>query len=737
MEQLTHERDVISTNGEANSSAIKLLFSKMRDALNTREKALLNTVQKYTDVKLTKLDAHHQRLEEDREAILQSVDRIQNLIQQTEDTSVLTERQSITEELDLHQQSVLGMEESLEECSAQSARFLTFKEDHTVLRAISELGSLDECRREPNTMFLTVRHVVVTEEEDPYLDVPLRFEDVAAPPQKSVRIDETHVEVSSATDSLIEESCYDYPRPCLPQSRIELPISPKQQLKQPSTNSVTPVSPKSLPKPPPPLPHKIPSLPPSPGPHRPRFPQTAPKRPPKLPPRHPSDPTPGPPKIPPRSPIHPSHSSLSHEIYNVPKSLLNEIGGTYDTPRRTMDIYDVPRSKPHANLMNQRSLSDNHISGASSDDDDYDPIPDLFPVPKPRTKPPPLPPNHPSKQDKPVSNPQDKPVPKPRPRRAVSVSDAPSEKRVISRKRSKTLPLSASLPITLEEDEILDPVQVVGKEDLSLPFSHETVFPCGVCCTGLDDKLLVTDVFNHCLRLVDSSGKFIEKIGRQGRGGGQFTEPSAVIVTPDEHILVAERDNPRVQKFNASRKYVLKFGQKLLWGSQLSDPLGLAVGPNGNVYVSDWDKSAVFVFSSSGKLLSTISRDELKFPAGLAFDSSGRLLVVDRKSHCVHILTSDGEYIGQFGSEGAEHGQLYFPFGIAVSPSTGNVVVTESGNNRVSIFSATGKFLECFGRQGSDPGMFNHPRHVCINSKGQIIVADEMNQRLQVFELDT
>jgi len=28
----------------------------------------------------------------------------------------------------------------------------------------------------------------------------------------------------------------------------------------------------------------------------------------------------------------------------------------------------------------------------------------------------------------------------------------------------------------------------------------------------------------------------------------------------------------------------------------------------------------------------------------------------------------------------------------------------------------------------------NHPRHICINSKGEIVVADELNQRLQVFD---
>ena len=65
----------------------------------------------------------------------------------------------------------------------------------------------------------------------------------------------------------------------------------------------------------------------------------------------------------------------------------------------------------------------------------------------------------------------------------------------------------------------------------------------------------------------------------------------------------------------------------------------------------------------------------------------------------------------------------------------GNIIITESGNNRISVFSSSGAFLKHFGRKGSDPGMFHHPRHVCVNTKGELVVADELNHRLQLFKL--
>lgn len=287
------------------------------------------------------------------------------------------------------------------------------------------------------------------------------------------------------------------------------------------------------------------------------------------------------------------------------------------------------------------------------------------------------------------------------------------------------------LPLKVSPD-IVRPIMVLGCEKLSWPFGRETVYPCGVGCMTLHDTLVVTDVFNHCVRLIDVNGKFIEKIGREGRSGGQFKEPGAVAVSDDNHIFVVERDNPRIQKFNSLGKYVLKFGQKALWGTQLSDPWGVALAFNGNVYVSDWEKSRIYVYQSNGKCVNTIGKDDgfLKFPAGITFDRRGRLLVTDRGNHCVWVLTPEGELVEKIGRAG----QLRYPYGVAVKPD-GTVFVTESGDSRVAVFSPKGEFLRHFGGPGSEPGLFNHPRHICVNSRGHVIIADEMNQRIQVFQI--
>ena len=704
VQQLHKDKDAVSKNCTATTDTVRAFFEKMRKVLNQREKALLSTVHKYSDIKLTKLDTQHQKLREHHVAILQVVDKIKKMIQNGENMKVMLQKQALSEELDVHQQAVLSISDLLTE-SQVSLSFLSFKEDNVLCQQTSEVGMLNECQRSPDdAAFLSVRRLLVSEEEDPYLDVPLRFEDEGtSAPQKTMRFDET----SQPSEQFIDKT-YDIPK-------SPIPFHPK------TDNAPKPPVPSrsktdNAPKPPVPSRSKIYDVPKSPVPSRSKIDDVTT------------------PPIPPRP-----------QTYDVPKPPIPahsqaQPGSPFSSPFTGYETYDVPRSLPEnptksksATLPNLRSTTRSlsfpeeppETAIEEESDEDYEPLLDL-PIPKPRVKPPPLPPNHPNQS-------KNKPVPRPRKQLVASASTSS-----VGKRRSRTLPTTISPPLGQPSvmATVVQPILVIRNEQLSWPFGHETVYPCGVSCTSIHDTLVVSDVFNHCLRLIDSKGKFIEKIGREGRAGGQFKEPSAVAITDDNHILVAERDNPRIQMFTTTGKYLTKFGHKTLWGSQLSDPLGIAIMPNGSIFITDWDKNRVYVYQNNGKYITMLGKDDgfFKCPAGIAINRHGHLLVTDRYHHCIWVLTASGDVINKIGSKGSLPGQLFYPYGITVTEN-GSIVVTESGNHRISVFSSKGDFVRCFGQAGTAEGMFDHPRHVCVNSRGHIIVADEMNQRIQVFEL--
>ncbi|MFN4336685.1 MAG: 6-bladed beta-propeller [Candidatus Nitrosocaldus sp.] len=78
-------------------------------------------------------------------------------------------------------------------------------------------------------------------------------------------------------------------------------------------------------------------------------------------------------------------------------------------------------------------------------------------------------------------------------------------------------------------------------------------------------------------------------------------------------------------------------------------------------------------------------------------------------------------------------GMLNTPYG-AVIDSNGRIIVTDNLNNRVQVFDSNGNFLFKFGIPGYDPGGFTHPSGVTVNSNGDIVVADLHNYRIQVFD---
>ena len=88
----------------------------------------------------------------------------------------------------------------------------------------------------------------------------------------------------------------------------------------------------------------------------------------------------------------------------------------------------------------------------------------------------------------------------------------------------------------------------------------------------------------------------------------------------------------------------------------------------------------------------------------------------------------------QFGSKGSGDGQFSDPYGVACN-SKGDKVVVEYHNNRVQVFDKAGKFLFKFGSSGNEYGQFFGPWGVTVDQRNnQIVVADTNNHRVQVFD---
>ena len=85
-----------------------------------------------------------------------------------------------------------------------------------------------------------------------------------------------------------------------------------------------------------------------------------------------------------------------------------------------------------------------------------------------------------------------------------------------------------------------------------------------------------------------------------------------------------------------------------------------------------------------------------------------------------------------FGKGGSGDGMFKSPLGVAVSDGD-EIVVADQGNHRVQVFDSNGTFLRSFGRQGKNAGEFENPTGIAIDKDRKILVSECFNHRVQIF----
>lgn len=150
--------------------------------------------------------------------------------------------------------------------------------------------------------------------------------------------------------------------------------------------------------------------------------------------------------------------------------------------------------------------------------------------------------------------------------------------------------------------------------------------PCGIALTG--DRLYVTDITNHCLRVFNKSNEQpLLQIPRDGANEkARLFSPSNVAVGQDGRIYVSDSGGFRVQIYDAAGNYLRSIGEMGAAPGKFALPKGIGVDHQGRVYVVDAATQVVQVFDDQGRLLMYFGYPEgnrsgvLYLPAGLAID---------------------------------------------------------------------------------------------------------------------
>ena len=227
---------------------------------------------------------------------------------------------------------------------------------------------------------------------------------------------------------------------------------------------------------------------------------------------------------------------------------------------------------------------------------------------------------------------------------------------------------------------------------------------------GPDDTLYCTDDADHTVKQFTPDGRHLRTLGTSGRpsatgatsvdfrtirqAGMPFHFPTNVAFSPAGEIYVADGyGNARIHWFAPDGRLLRSWGEPGSGPGQFHIPHGIAVGPDGNVYVADRENSRIQIFSPTGEYQGEWT--DVARPCQIAFDRRGFA------------------YVAELG------------FRAGMWPGTAPPFPGATGG-RLSIFDSAGKLVSRWGGgdQPTSPGDFFAPHDVCIDSAGNIYVAE-------------
>lgn len=241
--------------------------------------------------------------------------------------------------------------------------------------------------------------------------------------------------------------------------------------------------------------------------------------------------------------------------------------------------------------------------------------------------------------------------------------------------------------------------------------------------------------------------EFVTAWGERGERPGEFRDPTGIAVGGAE-IFVADSRNGRIQVFDENGEFLRAFGQPGEEPGELGRPMNLAVRRD-ELYVPEYFNDRIQVFGPDGVVKRLIGESgsgpgQLSAPGGVAVAANGDLLVAEFYNHRVQHLRSDGSFVNQWGTTGetgAGAGIFNYPTDVALG-AQGTLYVADGYNDRVQAFAAEGGFLHKWGGPfamnvfGPFNGWFATVTGIAIDERGNVLVADFYNHRVQKFAPD-
>ena len=212
-------------------------------------------------------------------------------------------------------------------------------------------------------------------------------------------------------------------------------------------------------------------------------------------------------------------------------------------------------------------------------------------------------------------------------------------------------------------------------------------------------------------------------------------------LTTGPHQLLLTMDGQHVQNsphdLHVSDYRTIKTDQKEKMIICSGKPLCVAIhDDSGDIYVGCQDGN-IYVFDKTGQPKNIIGRPNSSSwkPSSICIKGD-EMYVLDTQQREVHKLTLKGELLLTFGRYGSDRDEFRSPSAVIVDSSK-RVIVSDNYNDRIQIFDQNGSWISTINGKCEVSGdyCFTHPKSLALDPQGNIHVAYQ-SDTIKVFTIE-
>ena len=246
--------------------------------------------------------------------------------------------------------------------------------------------------------------------------------------------------------------------------------------------------------------------------------------------------------------------------------------------------------------------------------------------------------------------------------------------------------------------------------------------PRGITVDNETGNIYIADTVNNCVKVFDSTGKYLFKFG-DNEDKGKMYEPLSAAIYGDR-ILISQ-ENHCILNYQLSGKFISKIGKYGNGELEFKWPANLTIDEsNGNIYVSDYQNHRIQILSQDFRFISQFGKDTLKNPRDVKL-SKEYIFVLDGSNPCLHLFNYNHILQKSVISRGKGM-QVINPW-FFFNDRTDNILISDYDSNSIHIFD---KEFQLIHKISVSP----NPMGITVDKRGRVIVVCRTeNNCLQIF----